>query len=330
MKSIQTKIMTLVCVCIALVLTGCNWGNGNDAQLTEDEAIAAKLGNVSTIYYSAARYAEDQIIPDFRGYKQVRFHSILVEYHDIFSVYDDYIVSYAKRLEGNNALMHHSYAGQTYKADKTYVEIATYTDVATNKPVAREIRVFNGNFMEEYENNFWYAKSVLVSPLLQVDLEKGLYIATGTPVKADDPFGKTLNDGYAISLREDWMSILGEVSNVYAETDDDGNLKEYVFTNKAGEQVRSCSLLIEYKSLTDGTKQSFAGKDKDSYVMGSSVLKFDDREYISCTNFVGDDWESYSLRLYDKSTSSGYNAVDLSPSSEDDLAAIANGTYRGN
>ena len=66
--------------------------------------------------------------------------------------------------------MHQSYENMEYDASKKYVELSSYTDTTTNNIVAFEVRIFWGNFMETYETEGWYAKSVTFTPDLKVDI----------------------------------------------------------------------------------------------------------------------------------------------------------------
>ncbi|UTC62443.1 fibronectin type III domain-containing protein [Treponema sp. OMZ 787] len=92
--------------------------------------------------------------------------------------------------------MHQYYENMSYDPVKKYVEVSSYTDIKTGKVLCFELRVFFGNFLETFEDSFWYAKSVTFNPSFTRDIDNNIPVNFGIPLgNAED------DDAAIIALR---------------------------------------------------------------------------------------------------------------------------------
>lgn len=268
-------LLTVVFLCLIVscdsnsITTNTNYSsNTNQPSISQAEAIA-KFGDVSRIYSASSsksiirvpaetdqpRFFTGQKISNFRGYKLVEFEANLVEYNSI----DPVILEYVEALESNNALMHQNYPGFTSESiipEKKYVEFATYTDVETGNTLFHEVRVFYGDFMDQYHKNFWYAKSVLFSSDLTIDVNLGVNVFTGEnasykPVGAASVSSsslKQLKEMRETDHRTDLMARLGDVNRVFAWYSDGEFDYIHMF---GGDDILAECYLVELNSLSD-------------------------------------------------------------------------------
>jgi len=252
------------------------------------EILAAykKAGKVSRVFKSraeSARFFTGQIIDNLFGHTKVRFYGTLVEYDSL----DESILSYVANLPQANALMHQGYDNVDYKADKTYVEFSTYTDVETDEIVAHEIRIFEGNFIDTFHTDFWYAKSVLFDPTMEIDLDRNVNIKTGEQLGggshnywANGVFKST--DDYP-----DVLDKLGKITQVYAKFDSDDN---FILEEMNAEQ-NYLYFYVEYESLDDSVALYYANRkgDKKGTLPLNTFYIDKDRYYIAYQAVLGKD-----------------------------------------
>ncbi len=177
------KILKLLfSIAFISLFVACNNFNGNVKEqndFTNHSEGMKYIGDINKIYSAPkARFMTGQIIDNFLGH-QVRFEGNLVEYNSI----REEILDYVEGIESNNALMHQCYDNVTYDPNKKYVEVSSYTDTTSGKIVCFEIRVFFGNFMETFNTDFWYAKSVLFNSNFTKDLDHGTTVDFGEPLE---------------------------------------------------------------------------------------------------------------------------------------------------
>lgn len=174
----------------------------------------------------SARYMTGQHLTNFRGKYDVVFEAHLVEYNSINAKILKYV---EENVASDNALMHQHYPGFTSEnidPDKKYVEFATYSDYETGKPLYHEVRIFWGNFMDTFNQSYWYAKSLMFSPNLEIDVSHNVNINSGKPAfytpNVKTSSSPERNDQTAIlemretQIRTPLMSRLGEVNRVFA------------------------------------------------------------------------------------------------------------------
>jgi len=159
----KNTIFACLLVVILTSVIGCkDASSGSDENGGTQSVLYARLGKVNKVYsaLNSARFYTGQIIDG------KRFEGNIVEYNSLKQALLDYVES----LESNNALMHQRYESIVYDATKKYVEFSTYTDIETEEIVEVEVRIFFGNFLETYETDYWYAKSVRFNKDLTKDL----------------------------------------------------------------------------------------------------------------------------------------------------------------
>lgn len=156
-------------VVVSLIFMSCSQLNSPNGHNISAETMdgMSYIGDVNKIYSAkSGRFYTGQIIKNFYG-RDVKFEGNLVEYNTI----KPEILAYVEGLEKNNALMHQHYEGVKYDKDKKYVEFSSYTEVSTGKILMFEIRVFFGNFLDTFNQDYWYAKSVSFNPSFTKDLD---------------------------------------------------------------------------------------------------------------------------------------------------------------
>ena len=283
------------------------------------------LGDVNKIYTSSkgrslmyvpileektsARFFSGQKIDDFRGY-QVIFDACIVEYNSIDPVYLEYVES----LENNNALMHQNYEGfskDTIDPEKKYVEFASFYDVNTGEVLFHEIRIFFGNFMETYKNEFWYAKSVLFSPDMQIDVDKSVNVLTGesetyspnfspTSIKNPGSAGHVRYEMREVETRTDLMLRLGDISRVFAWFSND----EFDYIRMfGGDEILAECYLVELNNLSDEVLEKLESINSTSKALHQrewTIVSLEGKEYVEVIyyNNVIDSSKSFiDLRL---------------------------------
>lgn len=264
--------------------TGCNPNPGTyDAgfdQLIDDEILSAynKLGKVTKVFkaHSSARFYTGQIIENIFGYDEVKFYGSLIEYDSLSSD----ILDYVEKLPESNALMHQSYDNVTYAADKRYVEFSTYTDFKTNEIIAHEVRIFSGDFMDTYNTNFWYAKSILFDPTLEIDMSKGVYVKTGEVCPGILLPGYDEQKSYkAILNYPEIFDYFGDVTSVYVTTNTEGE----VLKSEMNDRQYYIIYYAEYSDLKPEVKAFYENRkdEKKGWFPDNSIYMAKDRYYIS-------------------------------------------------
>lgn len=194
----------------------------------DNNELYSKIGQVNKVYkaYNAARFFTGQEIQNIYGCKKVVFSAVLVEYDSLDAV----IVEYVSNLPRANAAMHQWYEGVQFNPDETYVEFATYKDKEKDVIIAHEVRIFNGNFMDQFDGSC-YAKAVTFDPTMTIDINNNKNVYTGKNVtyESDYAFEGNEIECYKI-LREfpDSLKKFGSLSQVYlvVNTDDEVLKKE--------------------------------------------------------------------------------------------------------
>lgn len=281
-----------------------------DAPSTAPSEGMSYLGNVNKIYSSSvsARFGTGQIIENFFGHK-VRFEGNLVEYNSIKQEVLDYVES----LESNNALMHQGYNNVKYDASKKYVEFSSYTDTTSNKVVCYEIRVFFGNFLETYNSNFWYAKSVLFNSNFTKDIHKNVTVNFGEPFGSEDPVELTYGNGdFQIpqnvddNVNQQLIEAVGTPAHIYSAPNTSARLCTGQTITWGNKTVRFQGNLVAYSSVNSRVTSIF--EDLNMTAMAnqcySNVTYDDSKTYIEVCYY--EDVEdnsivSYELRLIDGS-----------------------------
>lgn len=326
----KLSILGLIIFCVALS-TACSHGPSTNTQtaVTTNDGINY-LGKVSKIYNSSSssRFATGQIINDFYGHK-VRFEACLVEYIAI----KQEILDYVEGLERNNALMHQGYENVIYDSNKKYVEFASYTDTTTGKVVRFEIRVFFGNFLETYNTQGWYAKSVSFNSSFTKDLDSGRPVNFGTPLGNEDEEDDTGLNNNTDEIEDD--NINKELINVFGTPDkiySAQNINARCCTGQIFEwgdkTVRFQGNLVAYSAVNPKVTAKFEELDFDAMLnQGYYNVSYDKtKTYIEVCYMQDVDTDeivSYELRLVDKSYfNHSYTSWYAKSISFDDLAAF--------
>lgn len=267
------------------------------------------LGDVSKVFEasSATRFVTGQIINNFCGHT-VKFEGNLVEYNSI----KQQILDYVESLESNNALMHQNYENVTYDATKKYVEFSSYTDTTSGKIIRFEIRVFFGNFLDAYNTNFWYAKSVMFNSSFTKDMDKGTSVDFGEPLGTEDDDDATTNtDPVTTQNQEDkvnqeLINSIGTAAVVYSAPNTAARFCTGQIVDWGGIKARFQGNLVAYSSVNAKITSAF---DKISLNamnhQGYSDVSYDSSmTYIEVCYYAdveSGDIVSYELRLIDKS-----------------------------
>lgn len=288
------KLYTLtISIFVLMIFAGCNNVSNPDSGKIDYVAGMNYLGDVSRIYKatSNARFATGQIIQDYRGH-EVRFEGNLVEYN---SIKQD-ILKYVESLEDDNALMHQNYEDVDYDPGKKYVELACYTDTATNKVIAYEVRLFPGNFLEKYETDFWYAKSVTFNSSFTWDIDNYVEVDFGMPLGEED---SVFIPEFKISTeQQSFIDAVGDVGKIYH------NLHGISDTTWGEKQAQIESHLVEYKNLKENIKSKFSEENNAKLYRGDYIgFKINkDKIYVEVILYrdkATNEIISYELRLLD-------------------------------
>lgn len=298
-----------VSILLVMVLAACDLGNLSKSPAEQDDseflATAHKIGDLNRLYFGSARYINGQIIENFFGNKQVSFQSTVGEFNSIYDDFGNYIAEYVENGE-KNAMMHHGYPELTFNPKQKYVEIAHYRNVATNEIVAKEIRVFDGNFLADAKTGSWYAKSVLLSADMTVDLEKGINIYTHETVHE----------------YPDYIAPFGTLENVYANVDTSGKVLPVEFKNNLNEMVRNVTYVAEFSALNKNVINYFSKINNHWGRQGPDIVKDANKFYLSFTKYTFDtNKTSYDIRLYNAESKDWKGATI---SSEEEIFQIAN------
>lgn len=290
MKKLYTFTISIF---VLIIFAGCNNVSNPDSGKIDYVAGMNYLGDVSRIYKatSNARFMTGQIIPDYRGH-EVRFEGNLVEYN---SIKQD-ILDYVEELENDNALMHQNYEDVDYDPGKKYVELACYTDTTTNKVIAYEVRLFPGNFLEKYETDFWYAKSVTFNSSFTWDIDNYVEVDFGMPLGEED---SVFIPEFKISTeQQSFIDAVGDVGKIYH------NLHGISDTTWGEKQAQIESHLVEYKNLKKNVKSKFFEENNAKLYRGDYIgFKINkDKIYVEVILYrdkATNEIISYELRLLD-------------------------------
>ena len=334
--------VTIICL---LILMSCepkiNNNNSNDNNEIYDANISYnKLGDVNKIYTArngksikyipipeekTSRFFTGQKINNFRGY-QVIFDACIVEYNSIDAVYLEYV----ENLENNNSLMHQEYENFTKKTvdpEKKYVEFASYFDVNTGRILFHEIRIFFGNFMDTYNNEFWYAKSVLFSPDLSIDVERKINIFTGeydtySPKISPNGITNSESAGYVnlemkeVDKRTELMLRLGEINRVFAWF---ANGEFDYIKMFGGDEIKAECYLVELNNLSEELRNSINKNGTPCLHQREwTIESIEGKEYIELIyynnlNDPSNSWTNLRLRTQKiDGTKYGYLAKEIS------------------
>lgn len=222
------------------------------------QEIYAKLGTVHKIYQSAsaARFFTGQKIKDCFGCKEAEFTGVLVEYDSL----DESIVKYVEKLPNNNAAVHQHYLNAEYDENEIYVEFSTYTNTENQEIICHEIRIFQGDFMKNF-NGQCYAKSVTFDPTLTIDLDRMKNVKTGEPVEytSDYTFYERVEACKSVKEYPEEFSKYGTVSEVYLAV----NKYDEVLKNEQNDQQYYITYYVEYSSFNEVTTQYYNNRKAD-------------------------------------------------------------------
>lgn len=325
MKRFLFSVLLIVLV-FALVSCDSNATYGKSKSYSGSDAYS-KLGKVSRVFYPTSkakmlvgipvvqdevpRYVSGQEISAF-GFKKVVFEANLVEYESL----DPVVVSYVENLLEFSAMMHQSYAGfnsASIDADKTYVEFATYRDVVDDSIIYHEIRIFYGDFMDTYQSNGWYAKSVLFSPDLTIDANRNINIYTGKHAEyrpkvsnSNSSSSNTQQNTSVLEMKETEVrkpefEALGKINKVYAWYLGDEIDLIHMF---GGDEILAECYLVELNSLSEYYVDKFSKIEKSNglHQRGWSIESDPGKEYVEViyyNNVVNPSgsWKSFRLRV---------------------------------
>ena len=305
------KKIILCFVLLSFVFVSCSQLSAPSQQNSEVTAKAGMsyLGDVNKIYSAnKGRFYTGQIIENFYG-RKVKFEGNLVEYNII----KPEILAYVEGLKKNNALMHQHYEGVKYNKDKKYVEFSSYTEVSTGKILMFEIRVFFGNFLDTFNQDYWYAKSVSFNPSFTKDLNNNKPVNFGTPLgNPEDDIdivntGNT-NQGTAEDLKEDKIiNIIGDVDKVYSSYST-GRWATGQKIDWKGKKVRFQGNMVKYKTVKKEVLDLFTDVELNAMMnQGYTDLEFEyenEKIYIEVCSYRDIETKEvvkYNLRLIDKS-----------------------------
>ena len=236
------------------------------------------------------------------GHK-VRFEANLVEYFIIKTE----ILNYVEGLEANNALMHQNYENITYDPDKKYVEFASYTDTTSGKVVCFEIRVFFGNFLETYNTQGWYAKSVSFNSSFTRNLDSGTTVNFGTPLGNEDEedntdSGDTINE----NINQALINAVGTPDKIYSAPNTSARFCTGQIFDWNGENAIFQANLVAYSSVKPAITEDF-GKEELNAMLNqnyNNVTYDSTKTYIEVCYLKAVDSDEvfyYELRLVDSS-----------------------------
>ena len=325
-----TKI-GLIFAIIALAVSCSNSASiGDPTKITTQDGINY-LGDVSKIYTSssASRFVTGQIINDFYGHK-VRFEANLVEYF----ILKPEILNYVEGLEENNALMHQQYNNVIYDPNKKYVEFASYTDTTTGKVICFEIRVFFGNFLETYETEQWYAKSVSFNSRFTKNMDTGAPVDFGVPLgneDEEDDIGLNNNNTNEIeddNINEELINVFGTPDKIYSAQNINARCCTGQIFEWGNKTVRFQGNLVAYSAVNPKVTAKFEELDLTAMLnQGYYNVSYDNTKTYIEVCYLQDintnEIVSYELRFVDKSYfSHSYTSWYAKSISFDDLHAF--------
>ena len=259
---------TAICCILVISLVSCSNGFGNltrklkDQQTSPSIAVTSKdgmdyLGTVNKVYSAVptGRFVTGQVIENFYGHT-VKFEGNLVEYTSI----KQEVLDYVENLKNNNALMHQHYEDIVYDSTKKYVEFSSYTDVKSGKILCFEVRVFFGNFLDTYNESFWYAKSVTFNSRFTKDIDNNIAVNFGEPIgnsEDEDLLDVDENTSELPSIPEkqedkinyDYINAIGKVAKIYSTHNVDVRFATGQKIAYNGKKVRFQGNLVEYSSV---------------------------------------------------------------------------------
>ena len=257
---------TAICCILVISLVSCSNGFGNltrklkDQQTSPSIAVTSKdgmdyLGTVNKVYSASptGRFVTGQVIKNFYGHT-VKFEGHLVEYTSI----KQEILDYVENLKNNNALMHQCYENIIYDSTKKYVEFSSYTDVKSNKILCFEIRVFFGNFLDTYNESFWYAKSVTFNSGFTKDIDNNIAVDFGEPLgnpEDENLLDENTSESPIIPEKQedkinyDYINAIGKVSKIYSAHNVTARFATGQEIDYNGKKVRFQGNLVEYHSV---------------------------------------------------------------------------------
>ena len=264
-------ILILFEVLFTSIFVSCGNGVNNSPEEGSKENLSevyAKLGNVHKIYQAAsiARCFTGQKIQNCFGCQEVVFTGVLVEYDSL----DETVVKYVENLPNRNAAVHQHYPNVIYDENEIYVEFATYTDNIKQETICHEIRIFQGDFIKNF-NGSAYAKSVTFDPSLTIDLDRMKNIKTGEPVEYVSEYTFTNRAEVCKSIKEypEEFSKYGTISEVYLTV----NQYDEILKRDQNNQQYYITYYVEYSSLNEVTMQ-FYNNRKDDYTFSWSSSDF--------------------------------------------------------
>lgn len=241
--------------------------------MTPNDALAY-IGDITDSFPSPN---DHYIVRNCFGYSELYAKTVIVEYSGLSQAYSTYF----SNLE-TNTRMQFDYVNPVYNSSREYVEFIIYfepekkTDGYPSEAVAYELRYLCGDFTNPPATGN-YAKKVILSPDMQVDILTETFITTGEkihywgspsagPLKIQSapiltgamPVSHGNDDnggafGNTRKLKESdypdvWaqMGALGTISGIYANFDSDGNIVPTSYYGATAE-----SFLVEYRSLND-------------------------------------------------------------------------------
>lgn len=288
------------------------------SNLCPDDALTY-IGDIANCSESETYY----IVQNCLGYSDLKIAAALVEYNSLYPFFTDYLedieLNAKQQMEYPDTL--------TYDPAKQYVEILVYlrTDVSAfdeSDIVAYELRVFYDDFTNPPED--YYAKKVLLSPDMQIDLLTNRLITTGAVVNywgaagtghvtIQEPnltgievFAFPSNDdngggnaSYTELSMQDYPGVwtelgqLGTICNVFAELDDNGDLRVDDSWGYSKTQY-----YVEYSQLDSNVSAYFDTIPINSMFMYGSFMISDATNYW-IEYVIEHDSDDFSILSYD-------------------------------
>ena len=301
------KIKIVAIMLLTLLAVSCSNLNSNiDGKVKLSDGIAY-LGDVNKIYSAPSRFATGQIIEGFFGHT-VRFEGNLVEYNII----KPEILEYVESLNSNNALMHQNYENVVYNPTKKYVEFSSYTDTTSGKVVRFEIRVFFGNFLETYQTDYWYAKSVMFNSSFTKDMDNNVAVNFGDPlgpVEDDEETSESnlfgIPQNVPDKIDNNLINAIGTPAKIYSATNTARFCTGQILT-WGEDTVRFQGNLVAYSSVNQKVLSIFKNISLNALCnQGYSNVSYDStKTYIEVCyyeNVETGDIVNYEIRLVDGS-----------------------------
>lgn len=302
------KKLALLSIVIIISVMSCSQPTNNMIKTTDKEIITISkgmnyLGDISKIYSSSdtGRFVTNQIIENFYGHT-VRFEGNIVEYNSI----KPEILAYVESLDSNNALMHQHYSNIEYDDSKKYVEFSSYTDTTSNKVVLFELRVFFGNFLEIFETNIWYAKSVSFNPSFTKDLSNQVDVDFGELLEGayeDDEKDLSPNNKVKDLIDTQLIGKIGVANKIYSASNI-GRFYTGQIITWGDRTVRFQGNLVEYNTVNQSIIDKFTETEPNAFMNQnySNVNFHNSKTYIEVAYYKDVDTNEiviFELRLID-------------------------------